>query len=63
MGDPARAEGCRRGRLATEGRRTQGTTRRLYKAVGGNADEGWTRYILERFGFGYTSALYLSTTA
>jgi Zinc carboxypeptidase len=29
----------------------------LYKAVGGNADEGWTRYILERFGFGYTSLL------
>jgi hypothetical protein len=29
----------------------------LYKAVGGNADEGWTRYILERFGFGYTSML------
>jgi hypothetical protein len=29
----------------------------LYKAVGGNADEGWTRYILERFDFGYTSLL------
>ena len=29
----------------------------LYKAVGGNADEGWTRYIFERFGFGYTSLL------
>jgi hypothetical protein len=29
----------------------------LYKAAGGNADEGWTRYILERFGFGYTSLL------
>jgi hypothetical protein len=29
----------------------------LYKAVGGNADEGWTRYVLERFGFGYTSLL------
>ncbi|GAA2104707.1 M14 family metallopeptidase [Actinomadura alba] len=27
----------------------------LYKAVGGNADEGWTRYILERFGFGFGS--------
>jgi hypothetical protein len=29
----------------------------LYKAVGGNADEGWTRYIFERFGFGYSSLL------
>jgi hypothetical protein len=29
----------------------------LYKAAGGNADEGWTRYILERFDFGFTSLL------
>jgi hypothetical protein len=29
----------------------------LYKAAGGNADEGWTRYILERFGFGFTSLM------